>query len=211
MQKYLEINLSHITLKAILTISNQACGIILFSHGSGSGRLSPRNQFVAEVLQKEHFATLLVDLLTESEDQDYQNRFNIELLTNRLIQLVKWVKNQAQIKHLPIGLFGASTGAAAALKCAANMPNDIKTIVSRGGRPDLAAEVLNNIKSPTLLIVGENDPDVINLNKQSYLSLTCIKKLEIVPGATHLFEEPGTLEKVSLLAAKWFKDYILTN
>lgn len=207
MQESLDIRISGKHLKAFLTIPENATNLILFSHGSGSGRLSPRNQFVAEYLQQAQFATLLIDLLTEQEDQNYQNRFDIELLTRRLVDIVAWLQKQSDTQHLAISLFGASTGAAAALKCCVEIKNTIKAVVSRGGRPDLAISVLNQIVSPTLLIVGGNDTDVVVLNKQAYAALRCIKKLEIIPGATHLFEEAGTLEKVALLARNWFQVY----
>ncbi|WP_208318263.1 dienelactone hydrolase family protein [Allofrancisella inopinata] len=207
-QKKVNIAVSGERLKGILTIPEKALGLILFSHGSGSGRLSPRNQFVASILQQSAFATLLVDLLTEEEDQIYKNRFDIEKLTERLIGIVDWLTINSSTQHLPIGLFGATTGAAAALKCAAKQEKQIKAIVSRGGRPDLAIPDLTRVKAPTLLIVGGNDTEVIMLNNQAYLALNCTKSLEIVPRATHLFEEPGTLEKMTNLTIGWFKRFL---
>ena len=208
MQKDRDIPVSGKQLKGILAIPENPIGMILFSHGSGSGRFSPRNQFVAEVLQKAHFATLLVDLLTEEEDEIYENRFDIDLLTQRLIEITHWLISQEATKKLNIGLFGASTGAAAALKCSAKDKSIIKAVVSRGGRPDLAMPVLSHVNSPVLLLVGGDDTDVIVLNKQAYAVLTGVKKLEIIPGATHLFEEPGALESVAELARDWFLRYL---
>ena len=208
MQKTINISVCDKVLTGSLVVPENAIGLVLFSHGSGSGRLSPRNRFVAEVLQKALFATLLVDLLTEEEDQSYQNRFDIELLTKRLIEIVKWLKLKSQTQILPIGLFGASTGAAAALKCAAKMDNIVKAVVSRGGRPDLAGQFLSQVQSPTLLIVGGKDTEVLTLNEQAYVNLKCVRNLEIVPNATHLFEEDGALEKVSALARDWFLHYV---
>ncbi len=208
MQKSIEIPMQGHSLKAIWTVPKNARAVILFSHGSGSGRLSPRNQFVAEVLQKAHFATLLVDLLSEREDQDVRNRFNIDLLTERLVALAEWLKQQDATKDLDIGLFGASTGAAAALRCSVKEKNRIGAVVSRGGRPDLALPVLDQVTAPTLLIVGGEDTQVISLNEIAYDRLNCQKKLEIIEGATHLFEEPGTLEEVARLARNWFESHL---
>lgn len=211
MQKAVNIPTSGKQLKGLLTTPAEALGIILFSHGSGSGRLSPRNQFVADVLQQARFSTLLADLLTEKEDETYQTRFDIELLTERLTDIARWLQQQKDTQYLPIGLFGASTGAAAALKCCVKKELDIKAVVSRGGRPDLAIPILSKVTAPTLLIVGGNDTEVIQLNQQAYSVMKCTKKLDIIPGATHLFEEPGALEKVANLAQQWFSTYLKTQ
>lgn len=202
------IKTSGVSLTGDLTIPENAAGIVLFSHGSGSSRLSTRNRFVAEFLQDQGFATLLFDLLTPEEDLDYSRRFDIKLLTERLIITTNWLLQQPRVKDLPIGYFGASTGAASALGAAAVMNGRVKAVVSRGGRPDLAARALPDVKSPVLLIVGSRDEPVIEMNQQAYDLLRCEKKLEIVKGATHLFEEPGTLEQVSELAAGWFSKYL---
>jgi len=179
-------------------------GLVLFAHGSGSSRLSRRNQFVAKVLRQSGIATLLFDLLTEAEDRDYDRRFDIALLTHRLLGATAWVQAQPALARLPLGYFGASTGAAAALCAAADETHRVSAVVSRGGRPDLAFEALSAVRAPTLLVVGGFDDVVITLNKQAYEQLRCEKKLEIVPGATHLFEEPGTLEEAAQLATRWF-------
>ncbi len=199
------------TVEGILRVPHNPRGIVLFAHGSGSGRHSPRNNFVAEVLRKARVATLLFDLLTEEEDEIYENRFDIELLTERLIIATKWIRKQRWAKNLKLGYFGASTGAAAALMAASRIGPDIRAIVSRGGRPDLALDEIGKVKSATLLIVGENDPQVEMLNREAYDALSSTKKMEIIPGATHLFEEPGTLEKTADLAADWFKKYLSHN
>lgn len=208
MEKSITINLKDIMLEGNLAIPEKSKGIVLFAHGSGSSRFSPRNIFVAKALQKENMATLLIDLLTEEEDENYKTRFDIDLLTERLISSTLWLQKKPQTEDLPIGLFGASTGAAAALKEAAKLGTLIKAVVSRGGRPDLAIDSLELVKSPTLLIVGGNDFEVIELNEIAYEKLNSIKKLEIIEGATHLFEEKGTLEKVAELATKWFKKFL---
>lgn len=195
-------------LQAILAVPNNAKAIIVFAHGSGSGRLSPRNNFVAEVLQKSGLATLLIDLLSKEEEQDRSNVFDIELLAQRLHLAKAWISKQADLKSLKIGYFGASTGAGAALMAGAQDPENIFAIVSRGGRPDLAGKFLSNVLSPTLLLVGGNDGIVITLNKNALNELHCIKALKIIPGATHLFEELGTLEQVASLASDWFSRYL---
>lgn len=208
-KKYtVDIPMDSVWVEGVLRVSHNPRGIVLFAHGSGSGRHSPRNNFVAEVLRKDRVATLLFDLLTEEEDLIYENRFNIDLLTNRLIAATKWVKKQPHLDELKIGYFGASTGAASALKAAATLGSEIRAIVSRGGRPDLAMDEIDKVKSPTLLIVGENDPEVIELNRQAYEALNTTKKLTIIPGATHLFEEAGTLEKAAQAATDWFRKYL---
>lgn len=178
-------------------------GLVLFAHGSGSSRLSPRNMLVAETLQRAGLSTLLFDLLTEREATDRANVFDIPLLADRLDQAANWIGDSEAGRGLPLGFFGASTGAAAALLAAAGR-KDVRAIVSRGGRPDLAGEALSRITAATLLIVGGNDPEVLALNKAAYRRLHCTRQLEVVPGATHLFEEPGTLETVAALARAWF-------
>jgi alpha-beta hydrolase superfamily lysophospholipase len=179
------------------------CGVVLFAHGSGSSRLSPRNTFVAESLQQAGIATLLFDLLTDQEAANRANVFDIPLLADRLGRAAKWASTAAETRGLPVGFFGASTGAAAALVAAAGRP-DILAIVSRGGRPDLAGDAVERVTAPTLLIIGGRDPEVLALNRSAYRRLQCERRLEVVPGATHLFEEPGTLEAVVALAQDWF-------
>ena len=182
-------------------------GIVVFAHGSGSSRLSPRNRQVAAVLQQNGLQTVLVDLLTEDEErrdlQTGEHRFDIDLLTDRVLAAVDWLTREGA--YGPIGLFGASTGAAAALRAAAVKPNEIVAVVSRGGRPDLAETALREIKAPTLLIVGGNDPQVLQLNQEALAELNDESSLEVVPGASHLFEEPGKLDQVADLAAEWFR------
>ena len=187
-----------------------ARGIILFAHGSGSSRLSPRNTFVAEALQHAGLATLLFDLLTEDEAANRANVFDIALLAERLGHAATWVGDCAAGRALPIGLFGASTGAAAALVAAAAC-KDVRAVVSRGGRPDLADNALTIVTAATLLIVGGNDPDVLALNQAAYRRLRCERRLDVVPGATHLFEEPGALESVVDLARAWFMQHLATE
>lgn len=211
-EKGLSIPLSQGRLIGDLIIPQEAEGIVLFAHGSGSGRLSPRNQFVARYLQEKGLATLLVDLLTIEEERTDaltgELRFNIPLLTERLSEITKWILTDKRTHHLAIGYFGASTGAAAALMAGADQGEKIAAIVSRGGRPDLAASVLSKVEAPTLLIVGGKDEIVIELNKNAYAQLTCRKELHVIPGATHLFEEPGALEEVARLASEWFLQYL---
>lgn len=202
--------LDGIILQGDLAVPKNAMGMVIFSHGSGSSRLSPRNSYVAKVIQKKGLATLLFDLLTEDEDRIYPNRFNIDLLTMRLIDVTQFIQQRKETENLPIGYFGASTGAASALRAAAHFENDIKALVSRGGRPDLALNDLYKVTAPTLLIVGGRDGVVIELNQQAYEKLPCKKKLEIVPEATHLFEEPGKLEEVARLSADWFATHLST-
>lgn len=191
-------------LEGALAVPEGAEGIVLFAHGSGSSRHSPRNNFVAQVLRKSGMGTILMDLLTREEDMDYDTRFDIELLSGRLETATRWLKDE--MPGMRIGYFGASTGAAAALKAAVSMGEVIGAVVSRGGRPDLAFDSLPKVKAPTLLIVGGRDDVVIELNRKAYAKLKCDKELVIVPGATHLFEEPGALEEVASLAAFWFKE-----
>jgi putative phosphoribosyl transferase len=195
-----------------LSIPENATTLVLFAHGSGSSRHSPRNQFVARTLNNAGLATLLFDLLTQQEEaidmRTREHRFNIALLAERLVHATKWAKQQEQTRDLRAGYFGSSTGGAAALVAAAELPQDIGAVVSRGGRPDLAGEALSRVQAPTLLIVGSNDDVVIELNEQARDQMRCEVKLEIVPGATHLFEEPGALEQVAKLASDWFVNHI---
>lgn len=195
-----------VALQGSLEVPAQARGIVVFSHGSGSGRFSTRNRYVAGELRKAGIATLLLDLLTEEEDRVYDNRFDIPLLTERLGDAVRFVERHAQARQLPVGLFGASTGAASALRVAASMPHEVRAVVSRGGRPDLAGRTaLQAVKAPTLLVVGAADEGVIELNEAARDALEhCTRELVLVPRATHLFEEPGALEQVARLAADWF-------
>jgi putative phosphoribosyl transferase len=208
----LKIELDSLVLKGDLVIPPDPRGLVLFAHGSGSGRKSSRNRFVAEILHRDSIGTLLFDLLTEEEEEvdrrTSQLRFDIPLLAARLIKVTKWVR-QDHADHLPIGYFGASTGAAAALIASAYFGSCIGAVVSRGGRPDLAGEHLKEVIAPTLLIVGGRDNPVIQMNSDALLMLQCPKQLEIIPGATHLFEEPGTLEKVARLASDWFTEHFI--
>lgn len=201
-----------IELEGTLTIPAQPKGSVLFAHGSGSSRFSPRNQAVAQSLQGGGFATLLLDLLsTEEEAVDVRTRefrFDIPLLASRLVAAVDWLKDHPQLSRLKVGLFGASTGAGAALIAAAEHPAEVAAVVSRGGRPDLAGAALQRVRAPTLLLVGERDDQVIRLNRQALEHLRVEKELSIVPGATHLFEEPGALEKVAERAGAWFERYL---
>jgi putative phosphoribosyl transferase len=205
MEKIVHINEGRVVMEGMLKVPEEAVGIVLFAHGSGSSRFSPRNNFVSDILNNEGLATLLIDLLSEEEDAVYQMRFNIDLLADRLGKVVGWLQKEKETKELFVGLFGSSTGAAAAMRLAAKMGTKIKAVVSRGGRPDLAMAVLHKVTAPTLLIVGGNDFGVIELNEEAFEALTHVKKLEIVPGATHLFEEPGCLDEVAKLAKMWFK------
>jgi dienelactone hydrolase len=195
-------------LSGTLHLPKRADALVLFAHGSGSSRHSPRNQFVARMLNDAGLGTLLFDLLTQEEEgidmQTRELRFNIHLLVERLVHATKWAKQQPQTCDLRIGYFGSSTGGAAALVASVDVPQDVGAIVSRGGRPDLAGEALPKVQAPTLLVVGGNDDIVIELNEQARDRMHCEVKLEIVPGATHLFEEPGALEKVAKLASDWF-------
>jgi len=208
LEQIVQIPVNGITLEGALVIPADSCGIVLFAHGSGSSRHSPRNNFVAQVLQGAGLGTLLLDLLTREEDASYENRFDIDLLTWRLERATQWMLEQPRGESLDIGYFGASTGAAAALQAAATFGDSIGAVVSRGGRPDLAMAALANVESPTLLIVGGLDYEVLELNRRAYQKLKAEKHLEIVPGATHLFEEPGTLQEVARLAGQWFKRHL---
>ncbi|MBL6448079.1 dienelactone hydrolase family protein [Fulvivirga sp. 29W222] len=208
-KREVQIPIKNVTLSGELIIPKGATGLVIFSHGSGSSRFSPRNNKVADTIRESNVATLLFDLLTEQEDAVYDNRFNIGLLTNRLISVTHWVMSQQETKHLNIGYFGASTGAASALNAAATeLGKEIKAVVSRGGRPDLSLPVLEFVKAPVLLIVGGNDIEVIKLNQLAYKKLKCEKELKIIPGATHLFEERGALEEVAHTSAIWFKKHL---
>jgi dienelactone hydrolase len=217
----IQIPVGSVSLSGDLTVPDRAQGVVLFAHGSGSSRRSPRNRYVAKVLQEANLGTLLFDLLTEDEeiidDQTRHLRFDIRLLANRLVGATNWLLGSFDVSdgdNLPsIGYFGASTGAAAALVAAAKMADVIKAVVSRGGRPDLAGEYLDQVRAPTLLLVGGNDKPVIGLNQEAYDKLRLLKKddekkLTIVPGATHLFEEPGKLEQVAQLASGWFSCFL---
>jgi putative phosphoribosyl transferase len=197
------------TVEGMLEIPVDAVGLVLFAHGSGSSRHSPRNNYVAGVLRDAGVGTLLMDLLTPDEDRDYSRRFDIGLLTERLLDAAHWAAAQDTTKNLPLGFFGASTGAAAALEAAARLGTATRAVVSRGGRPDLASEqALAGVTAPTLLLVGGYDDGVIDLNQLAYDQLRCKKEMVIVPGATHLFEEPGTLEAVASRAAGWFAEHL---
>lgn len=204
---------SGVVLNADLTMPAEARAVIAFAHGSGSSRHSTRNRYVAQVLNGYRFATLLADLLTDKEEtvdmRTRHLRFDIPMLADRLIDIADWLQQEPQTQKLNIGLFGASTGAGAALIAAARRPENIMAVVSRGGRPDLAGNYLPDVIAPVLLVVGENDPEVLELNKQTLAQLNpnARSKLEIVPNATHLFEEPGTLEAAALLAAEWFQTH----
>lgn len=200
--------LKNIELEGELIIPEDAKAIVIFSHGSGSSRKSLRNQMVARRLQQNNIGTLLFDLLTEQEDRDYYNRFNINLLTERLISVTEWLSAQKEFSGYNIGYFGASTGAASALNAAAVLPQ-VSAVVSRGGRPDLAMDALPKVTIPVLLIVGSLDYDVILLNDEAYAKLKCEKRLKIINGASHLFEEEGTLDKVADEAIEWFQKYLI--
>jgi putative phosphoribosyl transferase len=210
-QQPIRIPADSVTLEGVLDVPQGAQAIVIFAHGSGSSRHSPRNKFVAQVLREAGMGTLLFDLLTTEEDTIYENRFDIGLLTDRLKAVTLWLKGQPQTMNLRIGYFGASTGAAAALNSAADLGAVIGAIVSRGGRPDMAEQAFEKVQAPTLLIVGEYDDVVIKLNQLAYNLIKAEKELTIIPGATHLFEEPGTLDEVARLAAKWFKQHLLSR
>ena len=204
----IDIPIDEILVKGNLRQAQNSKGLILFSHGSGSSRLSSRNNYVADILLHNGFSSLLFDLLTPQEDAIYENRFDIGLLTDRLVSVTKWVKNNKAIKQLSLGYFGASTGAASALSAAAKLGKVISAVVSRGGRPDLAMEYLNQVKTPTLLLVGGNDGVVIDLNKKAKANIPGICELKIIEGATHLFPEPGKLDLVAKETSDWFDTYL---
>lgn len=208
-EKIVSIPLDTVKLEGHLALPERCKTLVVFAHGSGSSRFSPRNNFVAKILQQRGIGTLLFDLLTIQEDEIYKSRFNIHLLKERLIIVTQWVLKNPQFDQWKIGYFGASTGAAAAIMAAAELKNTIAALVSRGGRPDLAADVLEKIITPILLIVGEKDSQVLALNRYAYDHIKAEKQLSIIPQATHLFEEPGTLEKAAFLAADWFEKYFL--
>lgn len=205
--KEVAIPVNKVTLRGELIIPMRANAIIVFSHGSGSSRFSVRNQMVAKYLQEKNFGTLLFDLLTEEEDEDYDNRFNIDLLSKRLTGVTEWLTSYHASKDCSIGYFGASTGAASALQAASRLKT-VKAVVSRGGRPDLAMNSLFDVVAPTLLIVGGFDKVVLELNQRVFEKLQCPKELVVVEGATHLFQEPGKLDKVAKLAYDWFEKYL---
>ncbi len=211
-EQSVEIPSGTVTINGNLQAPQGAKSIVVFAHGSGSSRFSPRNNYVARLMNKKIIATLLIDLLTAQEEavDEYsgQYRFDISLLAERLIDATEWLKKNTETAKMAIGYFGASTGAAAALIAAAKLPKTTKAVVSRGGRPDLAAEYLSKVEAPVLLIVGGDDLEVIELNKKALKALKSEKKLEIVPGATHLFEEPGKLQEAAELAISWFLKYL---
>lgn len=209
MEQTIQIRNSGVTLEGMLDLPEGARGIVLFAHGSGSGRFSPRNQFVARSLRERGLGTLLFDLLEGWESEDRGKVFDIELLSERLLTATKWVEDNPETRDLVIGYFGASTGAAAALEAASKKKGTIKAVVSRGGRPDLAMKYLWNVTAPTLLIVGGEDSPVISMNQEAFDQIPGVKELVIVPGATHLFEEPGALEEVARLAGDWFVKYLI--
>lgn len=198
-----------VSLKALLTMPSEPKGLVIFAHGSGSGRHSPRNQFVSNVLNQSGFVTILADLLMEEESGDRNKVFDIDLLADRLSLITNWVARHPRLGQLSVGYFGASTGAAAAIQAAAENKGRIQAVVSRGGRPDLAMEFLDELEASTLLIVGSLDEQVIELNRFAYEQMDCEKEMDIVQGASHLFEEPGTLEQVAALAARWFETHLL--
>ncbi len=206
-----DIEILPLGLKGFLSVPDGASGIVLFAHGSGSSRLSPRNAQVARAFNEAGLATLLFDLLLPSEANDRHKVFDIPLLAGRLEEALDWIEEEETTTDLGVGLFGASTGAAAALTAAARRPELVSAVVSRGGRPDLAADALASVLAPTLLIVGELDAVVIELNRRAMSQLTCPTRLEIVLGATHLFEEPGTIDQVVALATAWFTQYLETR
>lgn len=205
----IQVHADKVILEGMLQTPPGACGLVLFAHGSGSSRFSPRNNFVARVLNEGRLASLLIDLLTKEEDEVYETRFDTSLLARRLALVLDWIKVQPKEGSLPIGLFGSSTGAAAALKLAAMRPDGVKAVVSRGGRPDLAWDSLASVQAPTLFIVGENDMGVIELNEKAFKKLICVKETIIIPHATHLFEEEGCLEQVASYAQEWFIKYLV--
>lgn len=209
--KIVSIPIQDVVIEGELMIPEQAVGVVIFSHESGSSRMSPRNRLMASYLHQHKIGTLLFDLLTWEEDLFYQNRFDIGLLTNRLIGATKWLEGLPFMQELSLGYFGASTGAASALNAASILPQ-IRAVVSRGGRPDLAgAKALSQLKAPVLLIVGGMDEEVLQLNEEAAARMVCEKRIEIVPGATHLFEEKGAMEKVGELAISWFEKYLLSH
>jgi dienelactone hydrolase len=211
-EKLVHIPVDEVHIEGMLDLPKNASGLVLFAHGSGSSRHSPRNNYVAQVLRDNGIGTLLMDLLTPEEDMNYQTRFDIPLLTRRLLAATRWVKAEVLTDKLPLGYFGASTGAAAALQAAAVLGDKISAVVSRGGRPDLAGQdFLGSVRAPTLLLVGGRDDVVITLNRDAYDLMHSKKEISIIPGATHLFEEAGTLEEVAHQAAAWFLQYLKSS
>jgi putative phosphoribosyl transferase len=208
-ERELEIPAGRRKVRGILSLPSGATAVVAFAHGSGSGRFSPRNQYVAKVLQQAQLATLLIDLLEDDEAEDRALVFDIGLLADRLRSAADWLATQPETRQMRLGYFGASTGAGAAVLAAARAPGSVGAIVSRGGRPDLARESLALVTAPTLLIVGGDDEVVVELNREAYSLLRCIRQLDIVPGATHLFSEPGALEEAARLAEEWFLRYLV--
>jgi pimeloyl-ACP methyl ester carboxylesterase len=211
-ERLIRIPSGSVALEGDLTLPVEARGVVVFAHGSGSSRNSPRNRYVARLLNDANLATLLFDLLTPAEEvvdrRTAHLRFDIDLLATRLLDATDWLLQQPDTRHLPIGYFGASTGAAAALVAAAERPDAVRAVVSRGGRPDLAGLALPRVRAATLLIVGEEDVTVLELNREAFELLRCEKRLVIIPGATHLFEEPGALDEVARLAREWLEHYL---
>jgi pimeloyl-ACP methyl ester carboxylesterase len=203
-----DIELDDVTLEGALVVPEEPRGVVVFSHGSGSSRHSPRNSFVATVARQHGLATLLFDLLTEQEDESYETRFDVDLLTRRLVDVTAWVAEGDDTADLEVGYFGSSTGAASALRAAAELGDQVGAVVSRGGRVDLASDVLPEVTAPTLFVVVERDTDVLALNEAAFAKLTAPKELEVVSGAGHLFEEPGTLDVVAEHAAEWFENHL---
>ncbi len=209
------VNVPGAALEGYLSLPTAATGVVVFAHGSGSSRHSPRNRYVADILNEGSLATLLIDLLTadeqEVDQQTGQLRFDIPFLANRLVAITQWLREQPQVTSLKICYFGASTGAGAALVAAAELPSLIHAVVSRGGRPDLAGDALHRVVAPTLAIVGGNDREVLELNRQALARMNCVKVLQVIPGASHLFQEPGALEEVAKLARDWFAEELGVN
>jgi putative phosphoribosyl transferase len=210
-----QVPVDHIELEGTLGVPPDGAGVVLFAHGSGSSRFSSRNRYVARALRDAGFATLLIDLLTPREEQidefTRQHRFDIDMLADRLVAAIEWLASEPDTSSLPVGLFGASTGGGAALVAAAERPDRVGAVVSRGGRPDLAGDALPAVKAPTLLVVGGNDEPVIELNERAQRQMRTEVRLEIIPGATHLFEEPGALEEVARLARHWFARHLAAS
>jgi putative phosphoribosyl transferase len=211
-QKNVQVLVDGVQLPGLLSIPDEARGCILFAHGGGSSHRSPRNSIVSKFFQDEGFATLVFDLMSKQEQQldetTRELRFNIPFLAHRLLCAMNWIGQLPETHSLDIGFFGSSTGAAAALNAAAEIGLKVRAVVSRGGRPDLAGQSVERVRSPTLLVVGGNDHGVVELNQQAFDRLSCEKKLEIIPGATHLFDEPGALEEVGRMASRWFSNYL---
>jgi putative phosphoribosyl transferase len=207
-EKPLSIPVEGVSLEGNLAIPDQAVGLVIFAHGAGSSRLSPRNNYVARLLQQDKLGTLLLDLLTPQEDLVYENRFDIDLISRRMTGTTLWVKENTEARDMAIGYFGASTGSAAALKASVQPGVEVGAIVSRGGRPDLVEDILPQVKAPTLLIVGGDDTVVMGMNEQAYALIGGVKDFKVVRGASHLFEEPGKLDVVALLASGWFKTHL---